>query len=328
MPERSTTSPRTAGRLTPRSHVSQLLVLGVGGVGGYFGGKIAAAVAADPDPAWRVHFVARGVHLARIRQNGLALHATDGDVVCRPASAVAAVSEAPVPDVVLLCVKGYDLRGASRQLASHCDAGTVVVPVLNGVDVYDRVRAVVRTGYVLPGCALVGTHLDRPGVVRQEGEEGRLFFGADPAHPDFVPESFLGLLERSGVSYRWFDDPRPALWEKFVFIAAFGLVTAADGKTLGEVLTDEVAMDDVTGIMGEVVELAAREGVAMPADAIDIALGKAQSFPYETKTSLQRDVEAGRRHEGDLFGATILRLGERHGVRTPHTRQVFARIEA
>lgn len=312
--------------MTTRKGVLQLVVLGVGGVGGYFGGKIAAAVAGDPESAWRVHFVARGDHLVRIQESGLTLYASGREVVCRPVSAVGALSEAPVPDVVLLCVKGYDLRDAALQVASRHHERTVVVPLLNGVDVYDRVRACVATGHVLPGCALVGTHLERPGFVRQEGGEGLMFFGADPAHPDFVPGPFLELLDRSQVSYRWFEDPRPALWEKFVFISAFGLVTAAGGKALGEVLVDERSMSEVTGIMREVVELAACEGVEMPADAIDVALEKARSFPDETRTSLQRDVEAGRRHEGDLFGGTIVRLGERHGVPTPRTKQVYSRL--
>ena len=307
-----------------RTGVSHLVVLGVGGVGGYFGGKIAAAVAGDPESAWRVHFVARGDHLVRIQGSGLTLYASGREVVCRPFSAVGTLSEAPIPDVVLLCVKGYDLRDAALQVASHCHEETVVVPLLNGVDVYDRVRACVTTGHVLPGCALVGTHLESAGFVRQEGGEGLMFLGADPAHPGLIPRSFLELLDRSQVSYRWLEDPRPALWEKFVFISAFGLVTAASGKTLGEVLVDERSMGDVIGIMREVVELAACEGVEIPADAIDVALEKARLFPYGTKTSLQRDIEAGRRHEGDLFGGTIVRLGECHSVPTPRTKQVYS----
>lgn len=306
--------------------VSHVAVFGVGGVGGYFGGKIAAAVANGTDSAWRVHFVARGDHLAHLREHGLTLDASGERMVCRPASAVADLSDAPLPDIVLLCVKGYDLGDAARQIASHCHERTVVVPLLNGIDIYERVRASVGAGYVLPACVFVGTHLVRPGLVRQEGGDGLMFLGADPAHPAFVPEPFLDLLDRSQVSHRWFQDSRPALWEKFLFISAFGLVTATSGKTLGQVLLDERAMCDVTGIMGEVLQLAVLEGVDMPVGAIDTAVAKAQAFPLETKTSLQRDVEAGRRHEGDLFGGSIVRLGERHGVETPHTRRVYSRL--
>lgn len=312
--------------MTTGDGVSHLVVFGVGGVGGYFGGKIAAAVAHGRDPSWAVHFIARGDHLAHLQERGLTLDASGARIVSRPASAVGTLTEAPVPDVVLLCVKGYDLDGAARQLAAHCDAHTAVVPLLNGVDVYERIRGTVASGYVLPACALVGTHLEGPGHVTQEGGDGLLFLGADPAHPDYVPEPLLQLLDRAGVTYRWFEDSRPAVWEKFLFISAFGLVTATSGQTVGEVLLDESSMGEVTGIMAEVVGIAALGGVDLPADAVDVALVKARAFPFETKTSLQRDVEAGRRHEGDMFGGAIIRLGERHGLDTPSTRRVYSRL--
>ncbi len=306
--------------------VRHLTVLGVGGVGGYFGGRIAAAVAGGLAPGWQVHFLARGEHLAALQDGGLTLDAAGERISCRPASAVGAPAEAPVPDVVLLCVKSYDLDDAARQIAAHSHAGTVVVPLLNGVDVCERVRRVVSAGSVLPACALVGTHLERPGLVKQVGDPGRVFLGADPAHPGDAPEAFLRLLEASSIDYRWFDDPRPVIWEKFLFISAFGLVTASSGQAVGEVLADAGAMRDVVGIMSEVLGIAAREGVDLPADATEAALAKARAFPFATKTSLQRDVEAGRRHEGDLFGGAILRLGERHGVDTHCTRRVYARL--
>ena len=141
-----------------------------------------------------------------------------------------------------------------------------------------------------------------------------------------MPEPLLRLLDRSGVAYRWFEDSRPAVWEKFLFISAFGLVTATSGMTVGEVLLDESAMRDVAGIMGEVVGIAALEGVDLPEEAVDLARAKARAFPPETKTSLQRDVEAGRRHEGDMFGGAIVRLGARHGLDTPSTRRVYSRL--
>lgn len=306
--------------------VRHLSVIGVGGVGGYFGGSVAAAVAEGQDSGWAVHFIARGAHLAALQEGGLTLDAAGKRIVCRPASAVGTLAEAPVPDVVLLCVKGYDLDEAARQIAGHCHADTTVVPLLNGVDIAERVRRVAPICSVLPACALVGTHLERPGLVQQVGDPGRVFLGPDPRRPGRAPDAFLRLLEASSIDYRWADDPRPAVWEKFLFISAFGLVTATSGETVGEVLADAGAMRDVIGVMDEVLEIAAREGVVMPAGAREAALAKARAFPFATRTSLQRDVEAGRRHEGDLFGGAILRLGERHGMDTPCTRRVYARL--
>lgn len=306
--------------------VSHICVFGVGGVGGYFGGRIASALAEQGDATWETHFIARGLHLAEIKDHGLTLNTPERCFVCRPTSAVESLAEAPVPDVVLVCVKSYDLDEAARQIAEHCHEGTVVVPLLNGIDIHSRLRLRIPNGYILPTCVFVGTHLERPGVVSQAGGEGVILMGGDPDHPGFVPKSLLSLLERAGISCRWFDDSRPALWEKFVFISAFGLVTAASHKNLGEVLLDPELMADVKGIMGEVVEIARSEQIVLDDDVVARAIAKADGFPIQTKTSYQRDVEAGHKDEGDLFGGAIIRLGEQHGIPTPYTQRVHAHV--
>lgn len=303
-------------------------VFGVGGVGGYFGGRLAWRLARQAGTAWHVHFIARGANLVAIEQSGLRLNTPEAQLICTPASAAAEMRDLPVPDVVLLCVKGYSLDEALGQIAANCHGETIVVPLLNGVDIHERIRARLPRARVLPACVFVGTHLDRPGVVSQAGGDGVIVLGSDPDHPDYVPLRFLSLLEEVGIRFSWFDDPRPAIWEKYVFISAFGLVTAASRKTLGEVLVDPPLLEDVQGIMSEVVDLAAHEGIALDPDVIPRALAKARAFPPETKTSFQRDVEAGGQDEGDLFGGTIIRLGERFGVPTPVTERVYVRVRS
>jgi 2-dehydropantoate 2-reductase len=305
-----------------------LCVFGVGGVGGYFGGRIAQWLAAQTSPAWQVHFVARGAHLAAIVRSGLLLDTPEGRLTCVPASASADMSDLPVPDVVLVCVKSYDLTDATGQIAAHRHEETVVIPLLNGVDIHARIRAHLAGGRVCPAGVYVGVHVERPGLVTQAGGDGVVFAGRDPDDPGFVPQPFLSLLDDAGIPYRWLDDPRPALWEKYMFIAPFGLVTAASGRSLGEVVADARLLEDVRAIMGEVDVLAAGEGVLLGPDVVSNALAKATAFPFATRTSFQRDVEAGRRDEGDLFGGTILRLGKVHGVPTPATERVYAQVRA
>jgi 2-dehydropantoate 2-reductase len=304
----------------------QLFVFGVGGVGGYFGGRLAWWLASQADPAWQVHFVARGAHLAAIRRSGLVLNTPEARLVCAPASAAADMQDLPAPDVVLVCVKSYDLDEAMPQVAGRCRPGTVVIPLLNGVDIHARIRAHLPQARVLPACVFVGTHLDGPGEVTQRGGDGVIVVGSDPDHPGFVPADFLALLGDARVQYRWCDDARPAVWEKFVFIAAFGLVTAASRKSLGEVLGDEQLLADARWIMDEVVALAEREGVTLDPEVVSQAMVRASGFPFETRTSFQRDVEAGGPNEGDLFGGTILRLGKQLGVPTPTTGRVYAQV--
>ncbi len=238
------------------------------------------------------------------------------------------MSDLPAPDIVLVCVKSYGLDEALRQIAAHCHSDTVVIPLLNGIDIHERIRARLPKTRVLPACAFVGTHLDRPGVVSQAGGDGVIQLGSDPDSPSFVPTPFLSLLGEAGIRFTWFDDPLPAIWEKYLFISAFGLVTAASEKALGEVMSDANLVADVRGIMSEVASLASREGVVLDPDVIPRALDKARGLPPETKTSYQRDIEAGGPNEGDLFGGTILRRGKQLGVPTQTTEKVYARVLA
>ena len=204
---------------------------------------------------------------------------------------------------------------------------TVVVPLLNGVDIYERVRRVLTNGIILPACIYVGTHIERPGVVTQRGGEGKILMGKDPKYPDFYPEEVLQFLQEAAISFQWFENALPAIWEKYLFIAGFGLVSAASGKTLGQIIEDAESKRLVAGIMEEIFLISKQKHIALPEDIVAVSVAKARNFPPETKTSYQRDVERkAKRNEGDLFGATVIRMGKETGVPTPVTESVYKRI--
>ncbi|MCX5803271.1 MAG: hypothetical protein NTU69_07040 [Proteobacteria bacterium] len=126
------------------------------------------------------------------------------------------------------------------------------------------------------------------------------------------------------IRFEWHDNPYTPIWEKYVFIAPFGLVTADSKKTLGEVIADKGLKELVQRVIREVVSIAKRLGIDLPEDIENKPIEKAGNFPPETKTSYQRDIETkGKLNEGDLFGGTIIRLGEKTGVPTPVTRSIY-----
>lgn len=302
-----------------------IMVFGVGGVGGYFGGLLAAVFAGSSTAS--VSFIARGEHLRVIRDQGLTLMAEERTLNCRPALATDDAREAPAPGLVLLCVKGYDLDAALAALAPLVRADTVVLPLLNGVDVAVRVKARLHASVVLPACVYVGTHLERPGVVVQKGGDARILTGPDPARTSWSPVRLLSLFSDAGIRCQWLDDPRPEIWKKFLFIAAYGLATAASGLSLDRVYEDPQWSVKTLAAMREIAQIARAENVHLPGDAVEAAYGLATGFPPGTKTSFQRDVEQpGRRHEGDLFAGTILTLGRRHGIPTPAAENLAAMI--
>ena len=304
-------------------------VYGVGGVGGYFGGKIALSAAASQSLATKVFFIARGRHLEEIQKEGLILNTSErSGLICRPERATEDVRDLPAPDLCLMCVKSYDLDGAVSKLAEKMHDETVVLPLLNGVDIYERVRRILHKGVVLPACVYVGTHIEEPGVVTQRGGDGIILCGADPEWPRLDHAPLVEFFARAGIRFEWRADPYKAIWEKYIFIASFSLVTACFGKTLGEVHNDAGLREKVRAIMSEIELLARKKGIDLPADVVDSSLAKAGNFPFETKTSFQRDVEGkGSVNEGDLFGGTIIRTGKALGIDTPATCDVYAQLQ-
>jgi 2-dehydropantoate 2-reductase len=299
-------------------------------VGGFFGGKLAYYLESRRVASPRIHFVARGEHLEAIRSRGLLLHTVENhDMVCRPATASDGMEDMPAPDLCLLCVKSYDLDDALSEVRGHMREQAAILPLLNGADIYERIRARLTYGAVLPACAYVGAHVEAVGVVKQTGGGGIILCGNDPNRSGFDPAPLIDLFDKAGIDFRWRPDPFPAIWEKFIFIAGYGLVTAATGMTLGKVLEDDRALASTRKIMEEISAIARVRKIPLAHDIVDASLEKARQFPPETKTSFQRDIEIkGKRNEGDLFGGTVLRLGDALGIPTPETAAVYWRIQA
>jgi len=300
-------------------------IIGIGGVGGYFGGKLCQLLAT---PDVNIYFVARGKHLAEIRQKGLRVStALEGEWVCHPTLATDRIEELPMLDACLVCVKSYDLKSVVQQLQHKVSASSAIVPLLNGIDIYDRIREDLGTAPVFPACAYIGTHVADYGQVVQQGGACKILLGKDPHAATIIPHQLLGVFDNSGIRYEWCDDVTMALWTKYIFIAAFGLVTASFDKTLGEVMGSSPLSECVLAAMGEIVALSEKKGVSLPAGIILESYAKGRDFPYETKTSFQRDVEAADKpDERDLFGGTILRLGQQLDVETPMTLDLWERL--
>jgi 2-dehydropantoate 2-reductase len=307
--------------------IGNIAVVGVGGVGGYFGGKLCRLLHDGGDCS--VFFVARGEHLQAIRKSGLILDSeTDGEVVCKPSLATDDFLKLPPLDLCLLCVKEFDLAPALSSLRPLIGNETVLLPLLNGVDVSARVRSVIENGIVLPACVYVGTHLERPGKVSQRGGACQILFGPDPRSGGFTPDEVLRAFDRANINSRWTLDIQVEIWKKFIFICAYGLVTAAYNKTVGQVLEEDSLRSAAQEIIKEAIDLARGCGVHLPEDSAEAALFKARSFPYGAKTSFQRDFErADERDERDLFAGAMIRMAAERGLAIPKTIEIAALLE-
>jgi 2-dehydropantoate 2-reductase len=305
-----------------------LAVVGLGGVGGYFGFKLAQHYAGSA--AVRVTFVARGATHTAVRTHGLTLLSPEHpNAVARPARVLETVAELAPVNLLLLCVKEYDLEYLCRQLRPALPAGTAILPLMNGVDIYERIRRELPHAIILPACVYVASHLKEQGVVEHRGNPGSIVVGHDPQHPLFDPRPLLRRLTDAGIALDYQVDASPAIWTKFFFIASFGLVSARYNQSIGQVHENPVFHARARGLMQEIAAIAHAKGIALPADLIARTFQKAATFPYHTPTSLQLDVHAGKaRTELDLFAGAILTYGEALGLPVPETRAIYHEIQA
>ena len=309
--------------------IKRVCIFGTGGVGGYYGGKIAEVFQYDGNKQREIYFIARGEHLEAIRQNGIRVKTPERIIESKPAKATQNCSEIPPPDLILLCTKSYDLNAAVESIKKNIHQNTIIIPLLNGVDIYQRIRSILPVAIVLPSCVYLGTHIEKPGVISQSGGNAIIFSGKDPLFPLYAAGNLRQFFEETGIGFSFNSDPYPDIWEKFIFIASFGLVTACSGRTLGEVMENKELCDKVYGIIREIISIAERKAVRLPADIIERTINKVHNFPYEARTSYQRDVELWPKpNEGDLYGGAILREGAVLGVPTPVTEAVYSRIVA
>ena len=227
----------------------RVAVVGAGGMGGYFGGLLARG-GAD------VTLIARGAHLAAMRERGLTVRSQLSGEFTVPVQATDDPGEVGTVDLVLFCVKAYDLEAAARLGAPLVDSGTAVIPVQNGIDIAERLEEILGKGRLLGGMTYVGGRIEAPGVVAQGGPMGELIIGELAGGVSERVEGIADFLRDSGLSVELLSDIRSRLWEKFTVICATGGVLAVTRLPFGGVFASPEASELMRGVMGEVESLA------------------------------------------------------------------------
>lgn len=230
----------------------------------------------------------------------------------------------PICDIIVLSVKSYDLTNATKSIEKITDKKTIILPLLNGVDIYERIRKHLLTGIILRSCVYIGAHIESPGIIFQQGGNCNIFIGNDPRFPDLFPHSLVKLLEEAKIDYKWDENIEVSIWSKYIFIAAYGLVSATYEKTLGEILNDLELCEITRSIMSEIELIARSMNIPLIDNILDTSFLKAKQFPYETKTSFQRDVELrGKINEIDLFGETLIRYSVKNNIPIPNIKDIY-----
>ena len=287
-----------------------IAIMGAGAVGGYFGGLLSRAGHA-------VTFIARGAHLAAMRQRGLVLDTPNGRLVVDSARCVKQPSEAGRCDVVLFAVKAYDIEAAAAPLKPLIDGGACVVSVLNGVDHQDRIASVLGAGSVLGGLAMVSGVIVEPGLIRYTSAMSGLRFGEADGSMSARATAFRDACVGAGFTADLLPDIRVAQWAKFVGLATNAALTSLFRLPAGNIYHDPDTIPMATRAFGEVAALARAEGIELPADIVTRTLAMHQSFPKTMYASMYHDLAKGRPLELDSFSGHVVRRGRKLGVPTP-----------
>jgi 2-dehydropantoate 2-reductase len=291
----------------------RIAVVGTGGIGGYFGGRLAAA-------GHDVTFVARGGHLEAIRDHGLQVTSVAGDFTVRPASATDDPRTVGEVDVALLAVKTWQLPPVLETLPALVGDATAVVTTQNGVEAPDQVAAVVGRRAVLPGIAKIFAYIDGPGRVTHAGGPASLVFDEWTGRPGSSSERVARLRDAvagSGAVSPVPDDIWAELWSKMLFVVPFGGLGAALGATLGELRREPARRALLQDAMREVEALARARGVRLPKSVVAGTMAFVDDQPAEVTTSLQRDLLEGRPSELDAWTGAVVRLAAAAGVDVP-----------
>jgi 2-dehydropantoate 2-reductase len=287
----------------------RIAVLGSGGIGGYFGARLATA-------GHDVAFVARGAHLQAMQSRGLIVRTPEGESNLTVAATDDTSRVGPV-DLVLFCVKSFDTEPAAGALAPLMARDTTVMTLQNGVDNIAALADVVGTAAVLPGAVYVALQLAGPGVIVRTGAEGRIVFGEPGGAVTDRVHAIARAFEGAHIPHQVSTDIDRVLWEKFLFIAGIGGVTALARSAIGPLRADAEGRALLIASCEEIAAVAKAGRVALPADTVNRAIVQAAALPEQWRSSMARDLEDGRRLEVDALSGSVVRRGLRLGVPTP-----------
>jgi 2-dehydropantoate 2-reductase len=298
----------------------KVAVFGTGAVGAYYGGRLAQSGVA-------VSFVARGLHLQAIREQGLKVDSIKGDFTVTPAQVTDDCAEIGEVDLVLVCVKGWQVAEALHQIEHLVGEHTVLLPLLNGVDAVGLLSEKFGSDKVLNGLCGIFAKLTAPGYVSHVGSQPWLQFGEQDNQLTLRARNVLALLQSTdGFSSKLVENINTAVWRKFIFIASTSGVGSICRASFGEVRANPQTEKLLSEVVDEIITVAKAYNVELPEDVKALIWQQICRSSDSSDTSMQRDVLMGRPSELDSQTGAVIRLGKQVGVATPLNDMIYAAL--
>jgi len=292
----------------------KIYLIGVGGVGGFYGGLLAES-GAD------ITLVSRGESFQAIKEGGLILNQPDGVHLIHP-KVIENISEITDPDLIILAVKSYSLEEVAIDLGPVVRKDTTVITIQNGLD-NDLVVGRILDCEVLPGLVLVAVTKTAANIIIQKGTQKRLVFGSRDGKVTPKMKEIEQIFKNAEIDAKLTEKIENKLWKKFLFVVSFASATVAGNCAIGEALKNPKTLKVYQDVLAEVMAVGVKEGVEFDPDIFETTLRGAMDFDPSVKSSLLVDLENSRQTEVEALQEVVIRLAEKHGLSVPATRQVY-----
>ena len=295
----------------------RIAIMGTGGVGGYYGGLLS-------QKGQEVIFIARGAHLQAIRAKGLHVKSVHGDFLVSPAKTTDDPAEVGPVDLILFTTKTYHTDVAAQAIKPMIGKDTVVVPLQNGIDAAERIGAYVGREHLVGGVTWLSAAIEAPGIIGQYSQFRRVVLGEFDGKMTTRLKTIYETLQATGIAVELSADIFKVLWTKFVFISAISALGSLTRANIGEYRHVPETREVLTEALAEVAALAQARGVKLEGDLVSKTLEFIDNTASDMKTSMQRDVEAGRPSELESMIGVVPRLARQTGIATPVLRLAYA----
>lgn len=302
----------------------RIAVLGIGGVGGYFGGKLAEHFAGSNDV--ETIFIARGESAKAIKTSGLKIITPEGEQIVRPNLVSDEPSEIGKIDLFILCTKAYDLAESIEKYKTCLSENTVILPLLNGVNHAETVQKILPDLAVWNGCVFIVARLVEKGIVKIDSEIRLLQFGSNDAEKSKL-EKVENIFKSAGIQTELSNDIDKTIWEKFIFISSLATLTSFLDKTVGEILGSSKYQNLLTGLIAEVSSLARAKNINVAENIEGLTLEKIKKAPPTATSSMHADFAKKGKTELETLTGYVVREAKLLDVATPNYERLYKELK-
>jgi 2-dehydropantoate 2-reductase len=293
----------------------KIAIIGTGGVGGYFGGRIAYA-------GYDTTFLARGEHLKTIQTKGLTVESINGDFKIDNVRATGEINNLGKTDLIILGVKAWQIKEIAKELSGIVCDDSIVLPLQNGVTAVDELKDEIDQKNIIGGLCTIFSKIELPGVINHFGVEPTIIFGELNNRETERIKKIKEVFDESGIKSKVADNIQAELWKKLMGICVGGLV-AATHSTYGEVRELKETRQLMIDLINEIYNLSQKIGITIESDIIQKTISFIDSFPPDSTSSLARDIWDGKPSEIEYLNGAVAKLGEKYGVATPVNRFIY-----